>query len=94
MSMMNVYEKCNDVLIESPLLFVHDTAHVKSIRVEQDVNQGPLAFCMRRCACKKYKSRMGCRSRAPCFLHCKDVLAHWSCVHLGVCPLHRLGMRF
>jgi hypothetical protein len=55
MSMMNVYEKCNDVLIESSLLFVHDTTRVKSIRVEQDVNRGPLAFCMRHCACKRYK---------------------------------------
>jgi hypothetical protein len=38
MPMMNVYEKYNDVLIGSPLLFVRGIARVKSIRVEPDVN--------------------------------------------------------
>jgi hypothetical protein len=55
--MMNVYEKYNDVLIGSPLLFVCGTACVKSIEVEWDVNRELLAFCTRHCACKKYRSR-------------------------------------
>jgi hypothetical protein len=42
--MMNVYETFNDVLIRSPLLFVHGATHVKNIRVERDVNQEPYAF--------------------------------------------------
>jgi hypothetical protein len=43
-SMMNVYEKYNDILIWSALLFVCGTAHVKSISVERDVDQEPLVF--------------------------------------------------
>jgi hypothetical protein len=42
---MNVYEKYNDVLIGSPLLFLRGAARVKSIRVERDIDQEPLAFC-------------------------------------------------
>jgi hypothetical protein len=67
--MMIVYEKYDDVLIGSTLIFVHGAGHVKSIRVEQDINRGPLAFYTRHCICKKYKSRTGCRSGVPCFLY-------------------------
>jgi hypothetical protein len=67
--MMNVYEKYNDVLIGSPLLFVCGIARVKSIRVEPDVNWESLAFSTWRYTCKKYKSRMGRQSASPCFLY-------------------------
>jgi hypothetical protein len=69
MPMMSVYEKYNDVLIESPLFFVCGIVSVKSIRVERDVDREPPTFCTWRCMCTKYKSRAGCRSRAPCFLY-------------------------
>jgi hypothetical protein len=55
--------------IGSPLLFIRGAARVKSIRMEQDVNQKPHAFCVWCCTCKKYKDRMGRRSRAPSFLY-------------------------
>jgi hypothetical protein len=67
--MITMYEKCNDVLVGSPSLFVCSATRLKSIRVERDVNQEPLAFCMWHCACKKYKSRVERRSGASCFLY-------------------------
>jgi hypothetical protein len=68
-SMIIVDEKYDDILIGSPMLFIRGAAHVKSIRVERVVYREPFAFCMRHCACKKYKSRMVHRSEAPCFLY-------------------------
>jgi hypothetical protein len=65
--MMNVYENYNDVLIGSPLLLVRGAARVKSIRVERDIDRKPLAFCIRHCVCKKYKSRMRCRLGGAAF---------------------------
>jgi hypothetical protein len=69
MPMMNVYEKYNDVLIGSPLLFVRGIARVKSIRVEPDINWESLTFCTWRYTCKNYKSQMGRQSAPPCFLY-------------------------
>jgi hypothetical protein len=43
--------------IKSSLLFVCGAARVKSIRIEQGVDQEPLTFCTQRCASKKYKDR-------------------------------------
>jgi hypothetical protein len=43
--MMNVYEKYNNILIGSPLLFVRGVACVKSIEVEHEVDREPLSFC-------------------------------------------------
>jgi hypothetical protein len=51
------------------LLFVCGVVHVKSIRIERDIDLDPCAFCTRRCACKKYKDRMRRRSGAPYFLY-------------------------
>jgi hypothetical protein len=42
--MMIVYEKYNDALVGSPLLFVRGATRVKSIRVERDVDCEPLTF--------------------------------------------------
>jgi hypothetical protein len=68
--MMNAYKKYNDVRIGSLLLFVRTVARVKSIRVERDIDREPIAFCTRRCACKRYKSRTGRRSGALAFYMC------------------------
>jgi hypothetical protein len=53
----------------SPLLFVRSVARVKSIRIEQNIEQESLAFCMWCCMCKKYKDRMRHRTGAPYFLY-------------------------
>jgi hypothetical protein len=55
--------------IEILLLFVRDVVHVKSIRIERDVDRESLAFCMRHHACKNYKDKAGRRSGAPYFLY-------------------------
>jgi hypothetical protein len=41
--------------IGNPLFFIRGIAHVKSIRIERDIDRELLAFCMWRCACKQYK---------------------------------------
>jgi hypothetical protein len=46
-------------LVGSVLLFLHDTARVKSIEVERDIDREPLAFCLRYYVCKKCRSREG-----------------------------------
>jgi hypothetical protein len=62
--MINMYKKYNDHRSED-----RGATRRKSMRVEHDVDQEPLAFCMWCCTCKKYKDRMGCRSRALFFLY-------------------------
>jgi hypothetical protein len=64
MSMIAVYEKYNDRRSGDCKV-----AHVKSTRIESDVNQESLAFCMQHCVCKKYKDGTGRRSGAPCFFY-------------------------
>jgi hypothetical protein len=51
---MNVYKKYNDVLIKSPLLFVHGIARVKSIRSREGRRLGAPCFLYIALCMKKY----------------------------------------
>ncbi len=86
--MIAMYKKYNDVLIGSPLLFIRDTTYVKSIRIEQNVNREPIAFCTRRYTCKKYKDTTGHQLVSACFLY---ALVHWPCMHLVLSPWRQSG---
>jgi hypothetical protein len=44
-------------------------ARIKSARVEQDINQEPLAFCTRCYMCKKYKDKTRRQLGASYFLY-------------------------
>jgi hypothetical protein len=62
--MIDVYEKYNDRQSGA-----YNVACIKSTRVDHDVDQEPLTFCMWCCVCKKYKNRTGHRSGVPCFVY-------------------------
>jgi hypothetical protein len=67
--MITMYEKHNDVLVRSLLLFVCGSARVKNIRVEHGIDREPLPFFARHYVCKNNKSRTGRRSGVPYFLY-------------------------